>query len=726
MATFKDIAEAAGVSYGTVSNVLNGRGNVSSDKIQRVNQAAADLGYMPNHSAQALRRGNTKTLAVVLPNVSDKQYTDFYTSFQRFAESAGYHTLLHLHEGSAQKEIALAAEIRSAGATGIAVISALTDEPNPYQADGFLKNEVLFVEQRPYADHPYVGFDYRKIGSEMGRFLPFYQHSVLLTEGADSYVTRELSAAFMAEADKATSCTVQHYEKESSVRSTALSLDIFSSVPAPEAVFSVNMNYANTLRYVHHNFFEDQPLDIYTMSPLFTLPENDFKKYELNYRLLGKAAAEQLIRSIGPNAPRKPAVQILPNTGFRTWSPGPAPSKGSLTMLTLDSPTALIVKNMARMYTRYTGVPVKVAVFPYDGIHELLTGLDESKPFDIIRLDATWMSWFAPKIFEPLAHLDPKVDRLAAVFLPSLLERYGGPSDTIYALPETPSAQMLFYRKDLFEDTVQRRLYQEQYHAALRPPETFAEYNQIARFFTQKYNSASPVKFGSTITLGNTGVASTEFLTRYFALTRDLYDDNDHILLSSPEGYQALEELVESSHCASLDYNAWWRDTARTFAQGDVAMTVLYSNYASEMVGKDSVIRGNIGFSMVPGGNPLYGGGSIGVCRFSKQKALAYHFMKWLCGEEVSAAMTLLGSVSPCRDTYQNYQVIDTYPWLSMAQECFEKSDANRLPHHAPMGFNERRFLSILGIQVINAINGNCSPREALDAASRTFESSMA
>ena len=36
MATIKDIAKKAGVAQGTVSNVLNGKGNVSSDKIRRV------------------------------------------------------------------------------------------------------------------------------------------------------------------------------------------------------------------------------------------------------------------------------------------------------------------------------------------------------------------------------------------------------------------------------------------------------------------------------------------------------------------------------------------------------------------------------------------------------------------------------------------------------------------------------------------------------------------
>lgn len=45
MPTIKDIAKAAGVSHGTVSNVLNKRGGVSYEKIRLVEQTARALGY---------------------------------------------------------------------------------------------------------------------------------------------------------------------------------------------------------------------------------------------------------------------------------------------------------------------------------------------------------------------------------------------------------------------------------------------------------------------------------------------------------------------------------------------------------------------------------------------------------------------------------------------------------------------------------------------------------
>ena len=58
MATIKDIARLANVSHGTVSNVLNGKGNVSVEKIKAVEAAAKQLGYSLNSQAKQLRNSS--------------------------------------------------------------------------------------------------------------------------------------------------------------------------------------------------------------------------------------------------------------------------------------------------------------------------------------------------------------------------------------------------------------------------------------------------------------------------------------------------------------------------------------------------------------------------------------------------------------------------------------------------------------------------------------------
>ena len=85
-------------------------------------------------------------------------------------------------------------------------------------------------------------------------------------------------------------------------------------------------------------------------------------------------------------------------------------------------------------------------------------------------------------------------------------------------------------RKDLFESSINKRLYHEKYKCELRIPETFEEFNQIASFFSKSNNADSPTEYGAGITLGNVGVASSEFLSRFFEKSRNLYDRKDNLL----------------------------------------------------------------------------------------------------------------------------------------------------------------------------------------------------
>src|SRR5699024_8479591 len=63
-----------------------------------------------------------------------------------------------------------------------------------------------------------------------------------------------------------------------------------------DAVFASSLTFAQTIRDVLTSFYAKERPVIYTVSPIFTLPEMDFHKYELNYRLLGNTAARMLVR----------------------------------------------------------------------------------------------------------------------------------------------------------------------------------------------------------------------------------------------------------------------------------------------------------------------------------------------------------------------------------------------------------------------------------------------
>jgi len=69
--TLKDIAQELNVTIGTVSHVLNGRDDISEETKKKVLETAEKLGYIPNASATSLRSGKTKTIAAIVPDISN-------------------------------------------------------------------------------------------------------------------------------------------------------------------------------------------------------------------------------------------------------------------------------------------------------------------------------------------------------------------------------------------------------------------------------------------------------------------------------------------------------------------------------------------------------------------------------------------------------------------------------------------------------------------------------
>jgi len=79
MATQKDVADRAGVSFITVSRVINNLANVKPETRAKVEEAIRELRYHPNRQAQALNHGLTRTLGMVTPRMFDKPLWDnFY------------------------------------------------------------------------------------------------------------------------------------------------------------------------------------------------------------------------------------------------------------------------------------------------------------------------------------------------------------------------------------------------------------------------------------------------------------------------------------------------------------------------------------------------------------------------------------------------------------------------------------------------------------------------
>jgi LacI family transcriptional regulator len=105
----KDVAAAAGVSLGTVSNVLNRPARVSPATRSRVEQAMADLGFVRNEFARQLRMGTSHTLAYVMLDATNPFFTDVAQGIELGAEGADVSLMLcNSNNSSAREESHLA------------------------------------------------------------------------------------------------------------------------------------------------------------------------------------------------------------------------------------------------------------------------------------------------------------------------------------------------------------------------------------------------------------------------------------------------------------------------------------------------------------------------------------------------------------------------------------------------------------------------------------------
>ena len=95
MATVIDVARHAGVSSATVSRVLNGSMTVSSEMRDRVNAAVKRLAFRPNPMAQGLRRGQTRTVALLVGDIAQTHFAELTMQLQAALEETGIDLLLY-------------------------------------------------------------------------------------------------------------------------------------------------------------------------------------------------------------------------------------------------------------------------------------------------------------------------------------------------------------------------------------------------------------------------------------------------------------------------------------------------------------------------------------------------------------------------------------------------------------------------------------------------------
>jgi LacI family transcriptional regulator len=127
--SIKQVADAAGVSTATVSNVFSGKKPVQPKLAEKVRKAADKLGYSVNRAASNLRSGQSKVVTVLVPDLSDPFFTSIVTEIEENAQQDGYQIIVANTKDDADIERGRVSALLSWQPDGMIVVPTSDDIP---------------------------------------------------------------------------------------------------------------------------------------------------------------------------------------------------------------------------------------------------------------------------------------------------------------------------------------------------------------------------------------------------------------------------------------------------------------------------------------------------------------------------------------------------------------------------------------------------------------------
>ncbi len=127
MVTLSDVAKAAGVSLSTASRAINGSKDrtVNPDLRDRVLAAATELRYAPNAAAQAIARGRSSTLTLIVHDITDPYFSSIAAGVTRAARASGATVILGITDHELSATLSLIEAARSHRSQALVLVGGL-------------------------------------------------------------------------------------------------------------------------------------------------------------------------------------------------------------------------------------------------------------------------------------------------------------------------------------------------------------------------------------------------------------------------------------------------------------------------------------------------------------------------------------------------------------------------------------------------------------------------
>jgi len=372
------------------------------------------------------------------------------------------------------------------------------------------------------------------------------------------------------------------------------------------------------------------------------------------------------------------------------------------------------IQKLLPAFEELTGIKVTFDIYPEEEFRKkrLVAMAGGGGIYDVFMIDQALYQYAEAGWVEPLLPYiensnltDPDWYDFQDIF--DKARGFGEYKGVFYGMPITGEAEILFYRRDLYEEK------------GLGLPQTMDELYENAR------KLKSP-EIAGIVLRGQRGWGANVWPWSGFLWTYGgrFFDENDNPVFNSPEAVSATEMyaklLRDAGPVAPASYN--WYEVQSDIALGKAAMGIDSGMFMAVYENPDkSEVAGKMGYAMMPGvaGKPPvpnFWYWMIAMDAKSMHKEAAWLFIQWATSKEVMLRVGLECGASPRASVWSSPEFLAKYPkdWAEASSKSLAVADPTLVPYYKPE-FPE--FGEILSIAISDVIAGTKGAKEALDSA---------
>ncbi len=281
-----------------------------------------------------------------------------------------------------------------------------------------------------------------------------------------------------------------------------------------------------------------------------------------------------------------------------------------------------------------TGITADYSYVPYGQLLDKITAeaMAQSDTYDLV----TWQDSWGPSLSGYLEPLDQRIadDKVDMTDYPKVFVESAKYKDKMIGLPVRAQAQLLFYRKDLFDK------------AGVQPPKTMDEMVKAAKTVQDQSGiSGIAMDYGK----GNGFQNLFSWMNFMYGHKATLLDKDGKVVFNNEAGVAAtkdyLSPLLDAKVAAPGSIQFVEGDKVQSMAQGNSAMVMVWWWGYPVLTGERSTLKPEqVGFVAVPG----FGNGTdssigqsmpFGIMKTSKHKDAAWEVLKWMANPDLEKAI---------------------------------------------------------------------------------------